>query len=84
MKKMFIEKYPNSSLVVPAEYRINEKIETQNEVKEIQRKNLEKKEKKQVDLIRSRWEKAECKKSNPIKKNHYFLMKKKSKKLKKN
>ena len=36
--RLFIEKFPNSSLTVPAEYRMNEKIRIQKEMEEQQRK----------------------------------------------
>jgi len=71
--RMFIEKFPNSSLTIPAEFRINEKLRIQKEIQEQQRKEKERKERQAVSSIKTRWSKAECKKNKPIKNNYNLV-----------
>jgi len=71
--RLFIEKFPNSSLTVPAEYRMNEKIRIQKEMEEQQRKEKVRKEKQSVSYIKTRWEKGECNKRRTIFEKHYLV-----------
>ncbi len=71
--RMFIEKFPNSSLTIPAEFRINEKLRIQKEIEEQKRKEKEKKERQAVSSIKNRWSKAQCKKNKPIIDNYYLV-----------